>query len=104
VTTARRKGISAKWDQEVEKIQAGSPTRKWTQEQESDILEGKVPKSVVDGKPIEGAHIESVKDAPEKAADPNNITLKSFTEHRAADGGEHSKNPIPYDTGPTTTP
>jgi len=92
------------WKQEAENIKNGNPSRKWTPEQEQDILAGRVPKSAADGKPVEGAHVESVKEAPEKAGDPNNIKPKSFTEHRAANGGEHSANPKPYDTGPTTTP
>jgi hypothetical protein len=104
IAVDRQKGVAAMWRQEAENIRSGKPSRNWTPEQESDILDGRVPKSVVDGKPIEGAHIEPVKDAPEKAADPSNVRPKSFTEHRASGGGEHSKNPKQYDTGPTTTP
>lgn len=100
----RKRGVSRMWQSEIERIRNGNPSRNWTAEQEADILSGKVPKSAVDGKPIEGAHIQSVKDAPEKADDPVNIIPKSFTEHRKKDSGEHSSNPQDLVINETTTP
>ncbi|MDI1310859.1 RHS repeat-associated core domain-containing protein [Prosthecobacter sp.] len=100
----RGTGVDRMWAKEQDLIRQGSPSRKWTPEQEADILAGKRPKSVVDGKTIEGAHIEPVKTHPELQADPNNIKPKSFTEHRKKDSGEHSRNPKPHVTDGTTTP
>ncbi len=100
----RQAGIRKMWKREAQRIREGRPSRKWTREQKDDILAGNVPKSAVDGKPIEGAHIKPVKDYPELADDPDNIVPKSFTEHRKKDSGEHSKNPKNWDIGPNTTP
>jgi len=101
---ARQNGVDLMWKNEIKNIRNGKPSRKWTPEQMKDILEGRRPKSVVDGKTIEGAHIKSVKKFPEEAGNPDNIIPKSFTEHRKANSGEHSKNPRSWTTDNTTTP
>jgi len=100
----RQAGVKAMWANESENIKNGRPSRKWTPQQEKDILAGKIPKSDIDGKPIEGAHIQSVKDHPELADNPDNIVPKSYTEHRKKDSGEHSTNPKNWDISPNTTP
>lgn len=100
----RGTGVDRMWAKEQDLIREGKPSRKWTPEQEADILAGKRPKSVVDEKTVEGAHKKPVKTHPELQADPDNITPKSFTEHRKKDSGEHSKNPKPHITDDTTTP
>ncbi|MCP4397646.1 MAG: hypothetical protein GY801_10155 [bacterium] len=92
------------WEQEAKRMRQGNPSRNWTPQQEADILAGRRPKSVVDGKTIEGAHIKDVKNYPELADAPDNIIPKSFTEHRKKNSGEHSRNPKPWVTDETTTP
>lgn len=87
----REKGIDEFWDKEPEKIAKGKPSRKWTPQQEKDILNGKRPKDA-NGKTIEGHHKYSAQEYPQHANDPNNIEPLTREEHLRWHGG-NTKNP-----------
>lgn len=77
----RRQGVIKAWKDEISLVQEmGKGTREWT-EVELDILkDGKVPSG------FHGHHINSVKDHPTQAGDPNNIEFLSPEEHFAKHG------------------
>ena len=71
----RQKAVKEAWKDERNLVEAGQGTRKWSAaEIEELLLTGKV-------KGYEGHHINSVKDFPHLAGNPDNVTFMTRKEH-----------------------
>ena len=83
IETLRRQAVKDAWKAEKELVEkTGQGTRKWSKSEIKELLEtGKV-------KGYEGHHINNVKDHPELAGNPNNITFVNKSEHLSKHGGD----------------
>ena len=71
----RQKAVKEAWKDEKELVKVGKGTRNWTQaEKEELLLTGKV-------KGYEGHHINSVKDFPSLAGNPDNVSFMTRKDH-----------------------
>lgn len=83
LNSARQAGVKAAWKEEQQLIkETGQGTRPWTKAEKKELLEtGKV-------KGYEGHHINSVKDNPNMARNPDNVKfVKGRTDHIVEHGG-----------------
>ena len=82
IESLRRQAVRDAWKAEKELVEkTGQGTRKWSQSEIQELLEtGKV-------KGYEGHHINNVKDHPELAGNPDNITFLNKSEHLSKHGG-----------------
>ena len=82
VAKLRRQAVNTAWKQEKELVEStGKGSREWTKMEKKQLLDnGKV-------KGYDGHHMDSVKNNPDKAGDPNNIEFQSRNEHLDAHGG-----------------
>lgn len=71
----RQNAVRKAWKQERERVQEGKGTRKWTLEQQKEILD----RGSVRG--YEGHHMKSVSLYPEYAGEPKNIQFLTEDEH-----------------------
>lgn len=96
----RNKAIRKAWIKEQELVQAGNGTRKWTQEQQIDILE-KGRAYDEKGKAFEGQHMKSAEEYPEYQGNPDNIQFLTRAEHLEAHDGSW-QNPTNWYFDPIT--
>ena len=90
----RKAGIRSFWEAERNRIINKQPTtRKWTKEQESDILSNKKPKH--NGKTIQAHHSYSVSKYPHLANQSAVIYPATFNEHFNGWHGGNFKNSKP---------
>lgn len=99
-TVESNKAILAAWNKEQELVQEGKGTRKWTPEQQKDILEkGKAYDD--DGVAFQGQHMKSVEMYPEYQGNPGNIQFLTRAEHLDAHNGNW-RNPTNWYFNPIT--
>lgn len=75
LSNERQNAVRNAWKQEKERVQEGKGTRKWTPEQQKEIIE----RGSVRG--YEGHHMKSVNLYPEYASEPRNIQFLTEDEH-----------------------
>lgn len=75
----RDAGVKQFWADEIVRIQAGTPTRQWSDSQREAILNGKKPKH--NGKTLHGHHTFSASKYPHLANKGNVIFPVTFDEH-----------------------
>ncbi len=86
VENARRRAVQQAWAQEIEMVRVtGRGTREWSKAELGLLKDGIRPSN------YQGHHINSVKDFPEMAGDPNNIGFFTRIEHLAEHFGNWRK-------------
>lgn len=96
----RNKAVREAWNKELELVQEGKGTRKWTPEQQKDILE-KGRAYDENGKAFEGQHMKSAEMYPEYQGEPGNIQFLTREEHLEAHYGNW-QNPTNWYYNPVT--
>ena len=83
IRALRKAAVAKAWKQECELVKrTGSGTRDWTEREIKELLE----KGKVEG--YQGHHVNSVKDHPELAGDPNNIEFQTRKDHLESHDGD----------------
>ncbi len=99
-TAEANKAILAAWNREQENVQEGKGTRKWTIQQQQDILDkGKAYDE--DGVVFQGQHMKSAEMYPEYQDEPENIQFLTRAEHLEAHDGNW-RNPTNWYFNPVT--
>lgn len=96
----RNKAVRVAWNKELELVKEGKGTRKWTPEQQKDILEkGRAYDD--NGKAFEGQHMKSAEMYPEYQGEAGNIQFLTRIEHLEAHDGSW-QNPTNWYFNPFT--